>query len=60
MINGEGLYYKGDKVQECVWYDDVKVQLNVKDEDGDYANLYIMGQIMMIIFFALAFIIKGS
>ena len=25
MINGEGIYYKGDKAIECVWYDDVRV-----------------------------------
>ena len=53
MINGEGIYYRGDKALECCWYDDVRVEININDGDKDYVIAYIIVQIVMILFFVL-------
>jgi hypothetical protein len=34
MINGEGKYFKNGKPINCVWYDDVKFELEGND-NGD-------------------------
>lgn len=56
MLNGSGVFTKGGKAIDCVWYDDVKIQLKPDRDDGDRMGcgmflqmlVWILGVIMVI------------
>lgn len=47
MLNGPGVFNKGGEAIECVWYDDVKIQLKTDKDGSDRMGCAIFLQMLL-------------